>query len=60
MFKNKIYTRVRVVFLVVTIRHGLRIHGRKEFKKHKKEYIPCVWWHGGYLREKEFRAIIKC
>ena len=27
-----------LVFTVVTIRHGLRIHGRKEFKKHKKEY----------------------
>jgi 1-acyl-sn-glycerol-3-phosphate acyltransferase len=27
-----------LVFTVVTIRHGLRIYGRKEFKKHKKEY----------------------
>ena len=26
------------VFLVVTIRHGLKIHGRKEFKKRKKEF----------------------
>ena len=27
-----------IVFTVCTIRHGLKIHGRKEFKKHKKEF----------------------
>ena len=29
----------------------------KTRKKNKKVCIPCVWWHGGYLREKEIRAM---